>query len=414
MKSNNVNWALATIIRKQRVIDPRPQYQRGPVWSMQQKQLLIDSILRSIDIPKIYLRELPDTEEGNNEYQYEIIDGQQRLRAIWEFHNNEYPLADDADSIGKFKIASSHYRDLPEKLKDFLDMLQLTIVVISDSSDQEIEEMFLRLQNGTTLKAAEKRNAISGKVRDYIRTIIKNKFFRTSVSFNDNRFAHDAVSAQMLLLEIECGPTDVKDKNLESLYRDSNFDPSGSSAQVMKRVLKFLAREFPEKTPELKKQTVVSLYLMVSDLLRNYNASSVLKLGDFKKWFINFESYKDKELNKDENENRDPDIESYNFSSQQGTNRKESIANRHEVLMKNFLIKHQGIEYKDQRRLFSHLQRVAIFRRDNEICQRCHKKVGWDNASADHIKPYSVGGKTNLENGQLLCLVCNSKKSNRV
>ena len=40
----------------------------------------------------------------------------------------------------------------------------------------------------------------------------------------------------------------------------------------------------------------------------------------------------------------------------------------------------------------------------------CGKKVDWDNFHADHIKPHSQGGKTSVENGQVLCSTCNLKK----
>jgi len=412
MKSKTDQWALATLVRKERVVDPRPQYQRGPVWSLSQKQLLIDSVLRGIDIPKIYLRELPAqiTRKRRPNYQYEVIDGQQRLRAMWDFFRDDFGLADDSDPVDGFKIAGFQYSDLPERLKDDLDIRQLSVVIISDADDIEIEEMFLRLQNGTTLKAAERRNAISGKVRDFIKAVSQHKLFKKSVIFKDTRFAFNAVAAQMLALELVGGPTDIKDRNLEQVYRNNDFNPNGRAPKHLKKVLTYLAKEFDERTPELKKQVVVSLYLMVSDLLKNYSISRTLKRGEFKDWFLEFEKYKITELAKPDEEKRDSDIETYNFHIQQGTNRKESLAARHESLMKLFLLRFPKVEYRDPQRLFSSIQRLAIFRRDGGLCRSCRKKVDWDDFAADHIKPHIKGGKTTLENGQLLCALCNSKK----
>lgn len=412
MKTKTEQWALATLVRKERAIDPKPPYQRGPVWSLPQKQLLIDSILRNIDIPKIYLRELPQGTGRRHTptYQYEVIDGQQRLRAVWEFFNNEFSLPDDSDPAGRYEIKSSEYQDLAEKLKDELDTRQLAMVLISDAEDVEIEEMFLRLQNGTTLKAAERRNAISGKVRDFVKRISQNKFLKKSVGFRDVRFAFDAITAQMLALELADGPTDIKDKDLDRIYRMEDFDPNGRNAQNFRKVLRYLAKEFEERTPELKKQVVVSLYLVVSELLKNYNISKIFKRGKFKEWFLEFEEYKNAELGKSDDERRDPDIESYNLHLQQGTNRQESLEVRFNVLMKHFLLKFPDVEYKDPQRIFSPPQRLAVFRRDNGNCRSCKKKVNWENFAVDHVKSYSKGGKTTLVNAQLLCVPCNLKK----
>ncbi len=43
--------------KKRKRIDTNPDYQRPAVWTKAQKQLLIDSILRDFDVPKIYLHE---------------------------------------------------------------------------------------------------------------------------------------------------------------------------------------------------------------------------------------------------------------------------------------------------------------------------------------------------------------------
>jgi len=72
------------------------------------------------------------------------------------------------------------------------------------------------------------------------------------------------------------------------------------------------------------------------------------------------------------------------------------------------------IELKDDQRLFSHEQRLAIFRRDKGFCQvklKCEGiKCEWDAWEADHKLSWSKGGKTIVSNGQVACLPCNSSK----
>jgi uncharacterized protein with ParB-like and HNH nuclease domain len=73
----------------------QPVYQRDSgVWSLEQEQLLMDSVLRGFDIPKIYLRKLT-----TQPFEYEVIDGQQRIRALTRFMDNEFRLSEDASDL---------------------------------------------------------------------------------------------------------------------------------------------------------------------------------------------------------------------------------------------------------------------------------------------------------------------------
>ena len=64
-------------------IDENAPYQReGAVWSLEQQQLFIDSLLNGYDVPKIYLHDL----RGKHPTKvYAIVDGKQRLTTIWRF-----------------------------------------------------------------------------------------------------------------------------------------------------------------------------------------------------------------------------------------------------------------------------------------------------------------------------------------
>ncbi|HEX7180192.1 MAG TPA: DUF262 domain-containing protein, partial [Thermoanaerobaculia bacterium] len=70
-----------------------PDWQRTKVWSRPKKQRLIDSILKDWKLPKFYfLRTSKEPEE------FEVVDGQQRLQAIFEFFDNELPLSKESQA----------------------------------------------------------------------------------------------------------------------------------------------------------------------------------------------------------------------------------------------------------------------------------------------------------------------------
>ena len=113
MKLTSENWAVYTANTREPKIDPKPPYQRGPVWSLGHQQLFIDSLLRSYDIPKLYLR--TSTKE---EFEWEVIDGKQRLQAIWRYLGGDYHLSPESDPVDGHRIASKHFKELHHDLHD--------------------------------------------------------------------------------------------------------------------------------------------------------------------------------------------------------------------------------------------------------------------------------------------------------
>ena len=63
-------------------------------------------------------------------------------------------------------------------------------------------------------------------------------------------------------------------------------------------------------------------------------------------------------------------------------------------------------------RAFSDAQKRGAFETQGERCALCEKKFDIEEMQGDHIKPWSKGGKTTPENCQMLCKMCNLKKSN--
>lgn len=63
-------------------------------------------------------------------------------------------------------------------------------------------------------------------------------------------------------------------------------------------------------------------------------------------------------------------------------------------------------------RAFSEKMARTAYERQKGICTKCKKHFEIEQMQADHIKPWSKGGKTAAENCQMLCADCNRKKSN--
>jgi len=395
-------WPLSTTFNLKERINTDTDYQRPAVWTTAQKQMLMDSILRGYDVPKFYWHKV-----SKKPAKYEVVDGQQRLRAIWDFMDNKYALAKDADPIDGVEIAKRKYKDLEPEQMIQLGQYALDVAIIEDSTDEEVREMFLRLQNGTSLKAQEKRHARVGKMRDFICKLSKHSFF-SSVNFDNSRFTYEHIAAQMTLLTLRGDICNVKDHDLNLMYDEQkDFNSKSSTANQIKRVLNFLYTMFPEKSPELKRYNVLSLYILISELMENYVIKGREKeLAD---WFVDFEVRRAQEDLKPAEE-QNPAFVTYHEKTTNSTDGADSLKYRNSFLMEDLFQHVKKLCPKDPKRLFDEVQRRVIYRKYNGICQKCGKKCGWNNYQADHIKPWSKGGKTTIENGQLLCSECNQEK----
>ena len=104
MKSSKKPWPLRSTHGIKDRINTNPDFQRPAVWGKAQKQLLVDTILRDYDIPKLYWRKVSSKPD-----KYDVVDGQQRLRAIWEFFDGVFPLPRNAEPIDGEAVANLHY-----------------------------------------------------------------------------------------------------------------------------------------------------------------------------------------------------------------------------------------------------------------------------------------------------------------
>jgi hypothetical protein len=399
-------WPIKTTHGIRDRIDTNPDYQRPAVWGKAQKQLLIDTILREYDVPKLYWRKTATKPD-----KYDVVDGQQRLRSIWEYINGDFSLPKNADPIDGEDVANCKYENLPDDLRMHFDVYPLDVVIIENIDEDEVREMFLRLQNGTSLKAQEKRNAYSGRMRDFVKDIAEHSFFN-SVGFKNSRYTYDLVAAQLVCLEIASEPTNVKNADLNKMYEENkDFNEKSEIAKRVKKVLNCLMEIFPQKTPELTRYNVITLYCVVSSIMEQFVIVEIKNV--LHDWFLDFEKTRKEEEAKGEDE-ASPEWVSYKEKISHSTDASDSIKFRLDYLLRDILRKNPKLSRKDNQREFNHAQKMVVYRRDEGKCQlklKCSgEKLGWDNWQCDHIKPWSRGGLTVVDNGQVSCPTCNGSK----
>lgn len=161
-------------------IDLNPDYQRRERWKTKKQSQLIDSFMRNIPVPPVYLAE-DQTKRGT----YAVIDGKQRLTTISDFIRNRFRLSDDLE--GPF--AGKYFKSLPPQIQVSLKLKTLRTTTILHGSDLKIvHEVFIRLNTGgEPLSRQEVRNvAYYGSLNRMLIDLSSNEFFRTKFGYTDD------------------------------------------------------------------------------------------------------------------------------------------------------------------------------------------------------------------------------------
>jgi hypothetical protein len=213
-------------------------FQRRSIWKTPAQVYLIDSILRGYPIPKMYFRSQVDPVTQSSVR--EVVDGQQRLLAIFSFADDDLRLTNRAN-----EYAGMRYSDLDEELQ--AEFLAYTFVAeqLINASDAEVLEVFARINTYTVaLNPAELRHAqFQGDFKWLVHELARrweplwSDFDVLSLS-QRARMADDALVADMML-QVMQGPTGGEAKAIKRVYRDLDlrFDAADEVAQSVNGTL---------------------------------------------------------------------------------------------------------------------------------------------------------------------------------
>lgn len=181
--------------------------QRNSVWKKEQKAKLIDSVLHGFPIPPIFAHQSEDDLMW-------MIDGKQRNTAWLEFFEDMVAILkgakpvrvrkqDGSGEVEYINIEGKFFKDLPEVLQNrFLDR-EIIMMEVSNATNEEIEEMFQRLNGGSSLTKMELTRAKSGHVIEFVNELAKLPFFKEYAFISEasrNRFIDQEMILQILML----------------------------------------------------------------------------------------------------------------------------------------------------------------------------------------------------------------------
>lgn len=143
-----------------------PIQRQGGQWDHLQKSLLIHSLADDFPVPPFYSTVEKIVLNEKEVDVYFILDGKQRLTNVFDYINLQYPLhieTPDAEIEDEtFQLSGKYYNELDEVVQDQIISYSLLNYKMDDVTDEEIEDLFYRLNNGTPLTKQQKAKAKMG------------------------------------------------------------------------------------------------------------------------------------------------------------------------------------------------------------------------------------------------------------
>jgi len=387
---------------EQETLTLNPEYQRSYIWERipKKRERLIDSMLRDFDIGKIFLREIIKIIEGKAEVTYECLDGQQRLRSIFDFIDDKYTtLKEITKELGDPKKFSDLEAVYQGKIRD----IRIEPIVVRSDDDEIISDIFMRLQEGVPLRGPEKLNAERGFMRKTVFELSKHEFFGKT-SINPFRFAYRYLAAQVMRLEEQqvldtLNFVNIGYRELLTMYqhyKDKDETKVRRLAQKGKSNLNFLSKTLGKDASAIwSKGDAIAIYLFTSYIRTKY--AIIGKEDKFKEFVMKFlqEAWQSPK-------------NAYGVERRSTTSGK-TIKTMFDSMLGKFLEFVPGLRLKDDKRLFDWGQKLAIYRRQRGKCKGCGKPVDLKEAEFHHIKPHVEGGPTFVENGEMYHRNCHPR-----
>ncbi|MCQ2330031.1 MAG: DUF262 domain-containing protein [Paludibacteraceae bacterium] len=330
-------------------LDVRPPYQREFVYNEKERDAVIDTVVNNFPLNVMYWA---DRGDGT----YEIIDGQQRTISVCQY------------VVGDFAFHFNYFGNLTDDEKEQILNYQLFIYVCKGSDKEKLKWFKTINIAGKKLTNQELLNAVyaSNWLSD-----AKKYFSKTNcAAYNIGKKYINGSPIQQDYLETVLKW--ISDNQIEAYMAKHSLEDNdaGYLWHFFQQVISWIESTFCKYRKEMKGLDWGSIYKKYKDTSINPTVleSQVAKLMS------------------------DSDVEN-----------KKGI----------YLYVFDHDEHHLEIRTFDDNTKREVYERQNGICPMCGKHFDIEFMEADHITPWSKGGRTIASNCQMLCVECNRRKSNK-
>jgi hypothetical protein len=198
MIRNSRNWSVKQVLsmmNKGTILFDNPLQRPAGQWKIEDKSLLIDSLLRYF-MPVIVSLQTKVIIGNETLVGHDILDGKQRLTSINEFINDGFALSEckpiKLSTTGeRFDISGKKFSELPESVQDELKgaTVYFWAAELEDEDDEEevAEDLFIRLNNGKPVSKEHLTLVSTSKnIKDFVhKTITENPLFMNVAHYAD-------------------------------------------------------------------------------------------------------------------------------------------------------------------------------------------------------------------------------------
>ena len=362
-KDTNEVWGLGN------KLNIRPSYQREFVYDTQKRNAVIDSVYNNLPISVMYWNKIDDDK-------YEVLDGQQRTISICQYVNSDFSM--QIDGIDKF------FHNLSVEAQNRIYDYEITVYVCEGTEDELLkwfrviniagevlteQELLNATYTGAWLSDAKmhfsRRNCPAKNISEgYVKgNTLRQEYLETAIKWIANR---DNIKG--------------KDGIQQYMAIHQHDDDADAMWQYFQRVISWAKSLFPN----IRKG-----------------------ITDKQEWGILYNKYHNNDYNSNELERTFRELQS-----------DDDVTKPSGIIEYLLSARTRNDEKYLSLRQFTVNQKSRAYEKQNHRCAMCMAngidiEYAIEDMQADHIIPWSKGGKTTDDNLQLLCRKCNNDKRDK-
>lgn len=345
-------------------LDVRPEYQREFVYAEKQRDAVINTVLNGFPLNIMYF---VDRLDGT----YEVLDGQQRIISICRYAKNMFSVKLPAATGGYNTVNYPNLFD--DQLEAFLNY-ELHVYVCEGTEREKLDWFQVINIAGMTLENQEILNAV---LHSAWLTDAKSAFSRRNCAANKNYGKY-------------MNGDYIRQKFLETAFRWNAYYEGITGKDA---IVQYMQKHRQDKNADALWKYFEDVFTWVQATFGSYDKS--MKGVE---WGYLYNEHKDDNLDPVELQKRVKEL-----MADDEVQKKSGI---YEYLL-------TGEKKVLNLRTFSERDKITMYNRQQGMCAICGKPFSMKEMHADHIKPWSRGGLTELSNGQMLCVNCNLAKSDK-
>lgn len=342
-------------------LDIRPPYQREFIYNEKEQVAVIDTVLKGYPLNVMYWVKRSD----DAECPYEVMDGQQRTLSLCEY------------VAGKFAYFFKNFFNQPEDIQKKILDYKLTVYVCEGEASEKLEWFKTINIAGKALNEQEINNAI---------------YAGPFVSDAKRHFSKSNCGAYRLGKDLVNGTPIRQDYLKKALEWMADHETRNGYRQT---AVGYMA----EHQHDPNANNLWSYFQTVLNwAITNFDMRRFKKIMKGLDWAYLYDNYGSATLDT------------------------VALAQRISVLMRDGEIEKQlgiipyvltGDEHYLDLRAFPEDIKLAVWEKQGHKCANCGKEFDIEFMEGDHITPWCEGGRTVIENCQMLCQECNRRKGSK-